>query len=170
VALSITAEQTIRRMANFFKWKFQLRGLFGLDFIVSADDQVWLTEINPRYTGSVELLEFVTGQSLLIDHCACFEYAPPPAHAPAWIPATDKLLGKAVLYSPGKLTVNLAAALSAEGYRDWPRVADVPPAGTLVERGEPICTVFSAGETAVACRTRLFAAARQVYEALQGGP
>ncbi|RPI80640.1 MAG: ATP-grasp domain-containing protein, partial [Planctomycetaceae bacterium] len=46
---------------------FPLRGLFGCDFIM-ADGVPWLTEVNPRYTGSTELLEFHRQTSLLSQH------------------------------------------------------------------------------------------------------
>ncbi|MCE9524855.1 MAG: ATP-grasp domain-containing protein, partial [Planctomycetales bacterium] len=53
-----------------------LRGLFGCDFILSDDGTPWLTEVNPRYTGSVELVEFLRKTPLLDWHrraCALAE-------------------------------------------------------------------------------------------------
>ena len=41
-----------------------LNGLIGLDFRLSGD-QFWLTEVNPRYTASVEVLELASGRSVL---------------------------------------------------------------------------------------------------------
>ena len=41
-----------------------LKGIVGLDFRFDGST-AWLTEINPRYTASVEILELATGRSLL---------------------------------------------------------------------------------------------------------
>ena len=40
--------------------RFELSGLFGVDFILDGD-QVWTLEVNPRYTASVEIVERATG-------------------------------------------------------------------------------------------------------------
>ena len=50
---------------------FGLRGLFGVDFVL-AGGVAWPTEVNPRYTASVEVVEWATGRSLLAMHAAAF--------------------------------------------------------------------------------------------------
>jgi predicted ATP-grasp superfamily ATP-dependent carboligase len=49
--------------------RFALSGLFGVDFIRTGDG-LWLIEVNPRYTASVEVLERATGVSFLGCHAA----------------------------------------------------------------------------------------------------
>jgi predicted ATP-grasp superfamily ATP-dependent carboligase len=155
VALSIKVESTIRRIANFLKWKFQLRGLFGVDFVLSHDEQIGVTEINPRYPASVEILEFATGAALFCDHVECFVEAP-TAPAVEWSPLPGATLGKAVVYSPAKVTVNTAFPFNVEGFRTWPRHADVPAGGTVIRRGDPVLTVYAQGDSLDDCRTQLF--------------
>ena len=48
---------TMRRIGQTLGSGFSLRGLFGCDFLVEQGVP-WLTEINPRYPGSTELIEF----------------------------------------------------------------------------------------------------------------
>jgi len=50
-----------------------LRGLFGLD-LIRGQDGLWLIEVNPRYTASMELLEGLSGRSFVAEHCAEFVY------------------------------------------------------------------------------------------------
>lgn len=159
IALPVRAEHAVRRMANYFKWKFQLRGLFGIDFIADGE-QVWLTEVNPRYTGSVELLEFATGQNLVASHAACFGVeAPAPA---MWTPLPDMWLAKGVVYAPREMEIERTPRFTAEGYREWPVMADIPAAGTTIAAGEPVCMVYARAGSVGDCREALFAAAREV--------
>jgi uncharacterized protein len=46
-----------------------VRGLFGLDLIRSSDG-LWLIEVNPRYTASMELHETIHGESFVAKHYA----------------------------------------------------------------------------------------------------
>ena len=77
------AEATrIRTLGAVLATSFGLRGLFGVDFILS-DGHPWPVEINPRYTASVEVLELALGASLLAAHRSVFDPA-----APAIIPSS----------------------------------------------------------------------------------
>ena len=48
-----------------------LRGLFGVDFVL-RDGIPWPVEVNPRYTASVEVLEFAAGIRALTLHRSIF--------------------------------------------------------------------------------------------------
>src|SRR5690606_22046574 len=69
VTLDTRGEILARRTGTVLAHRFGLRGLFGCDFIVNAKGEPLLTEVNPRYTGSVEVLEVLCGATLLEDHC-----------------------------------------------------------------------------------------------------
>jgi predicted ATP-grasp superfamily ATP-dependent carboligase len=166
VALPVRIESTIRRLANFLKWKFHLRGLFGLDFVVTPDGAVGLTEVNPRYPASVELLEFATGVCLLLDHCACFEGGPCETPEVDWEPLPHRVLGKAILYSRSKVTVRFEQAFPPDGYRTWPRYLDVPTPESVIPPGAPICTVAATGATPAECREQLQNEARRLLAAV----
>jgi predicted ATP-grasp superfamily ATP-dependent carboligase len=40
-------------------------------------------------------------------------------------------------------------------WNQTPLVADVPPGGTRVSVGEPVCTVFTVGKTAAECLAQM---------------
>lgn len=114
-----------------------LQGLIGFDFRL-CDDELWLMEINPRYTASVEVLELATGQSLLnlaSDAKGSLDRD--------WSP---RLVAKQILYATETFR---SADLSEHwhGTDPWqvPFLADIPVPNTLIERGWPICTVLASG-------------------------
>src|SRR5205085_2528059 len=50
---------------------FALRGIFGVDFLFDGD-RIRPVEVNPRYPASLEILERITRQPLLVHHFAAF--------------------------------------------------------------------------------------------------
>ena len=149
-SLSIPVEHKMRRVGNILKWKLGLKGLFGVDFIITQDERIFVTEVNPRYPASVELLEFATGHALLHHHIACFAEVSAPM---AWTPTVEgQLFAKAVLYAdkPFELQHDLSAEIG--DYNDFPKLADLPAVGTCFKAGDPICTVFSECQTVQQCR------------------
>jgi hypothetical protein len=114
---------TIRRIGECLGSQAGLRGLFGCDFLVDHE-QAWLTEVNPRYPASTELVEHVLRVPLLDCHrraCEGFldgdrpfvvpsSFAAPPllvvspsggyrAVPPEGGTANPPILGKIVLYA-----------------------------------------------------------------------
>lgn len=165
-ALSIPIEHKMRRVGNILKWKLGLKGLFGVDFLVTTDERIFVTEVNPRYPASLELLEFATGQVLLSDHMRCFADI---ESTPAWTPsAQGPLFGKAILYAdkPFQIEDDLSAEIA--DYHEFPKFADLPAVGTSFNTGEPVCTVFAEGQSVEHCRESITAnlqAMRQRLEA-----
>src|SRR5262249_40439035 len=108
VSLPSAVVDQIRAIGALFAGKAQLRGLFGCDFLVN-DEQAWLTEINPRYTASVELIEHALRQPLLDWHrraCESFSKAGRSFAVPwddctlvSCEPNAARVLGKIVLYA-----------------------------------------------------------------------
>jgi predicted ATP-grasp superfamily ATP-dependent carboligase len=54
--LDIRLHATLGRLGDCLAGEFELRGLVGVDFLLSGQT-VWPVEVNPRYTASVEVLE-----------------------------------------------------------------------------------------------------------------
>lgn len=160
--LSVAVEHKMRRVGNVLKWKANTKGVFGVDFIVTEDERIFVTEVNPRYPASLEILEFSTGLALIEGHVRCF--AETDAQA-SWSPDVEApMFGKAVLYSPENFI--LTADLSAEikDYTEFPTVADIPNSGTEFKTGDPICTVYAQGQTVQDCREALVTELSQVSE------
>ena len=110
-----------------------LRGLVGLDFRLDGDS-VWLTEVNPRYTASVEVLELASGRSFLNPEMTSGQ----PGHA---------VVVKQILYASSTMTApDLSDWLPGSDPWQVPFLADIPVAGGRIESGWPICTVMAYGD------------------------
>src|SRR6185436_19377899 len=118
-----------------------LQGLFGVDAILNPEG-IWIVEVNPRYTASLEVLERavrIQTVALHIDACLKKRVAPNTATEP------DAVHGKAVLYADRPVTITPGFAEWTQhlncGY-DNPTIADIPMVGTSIAATHPICTVF----------------------------
>jgi predicted ATP-grasp superfamily ATP-dependent carboligase len=157
--LPVGIEHLVRRIGNYLSWKFNLCGLFGCDFVVDGDGMPRLTEVNPRYPASTEVLEHALHVALLRDHAAAFGGELPAARPPV-TPAVDAL-GKFVLFSDRDFVAPAPADwlqpaewLHAGLWNQTPLLADVPQAGTPIAAGQPICTVCTVGKTTAECLAR----------------
>lgn len=166
VALAVQTELQVRRIANVCNWMGGLTGLFGVDFILDETGRPWITEVNPRYPASAELLELITAQPLMLEHCACFDDVPipPPMKLP---PLDSPVLGKAVLYSRRPIVVR-QELVENNGFdvSSFAPLADVPAAGTAIEQGHPILTIFATGRDIEDCRAALRTKAREIEQQL----
>jgi uncharacterized protein len=122
-----------------------LSHLFGLDFIGQS-----ILEVNPRYTASLEVLEFAHRVSLLTR-----DTPPPPA---------SRVVGKGIYYAAVPITFPTSGPWeeSLSHCTDvWkpPAFADIPHAGTLIEPGQPVFTLFASADTEAECVHQLKAKA-----------
>jgi predicted ATP-grasp superfamily ATP-dependent carboligase len=141
-----------------------LRGLFGIDAIV-RDGVPWPVEVNPRFTASVEVLEYATGLRSLVQHRRAFEPAAPFAPDRG----AKATVGKAVYYAPQQVVVPSGGpwedVLRRQSLRvDAPSFADIPAAGQRIPAGRPVLTMFSTGATIPECELRLRQSASEMDE------
>jgi predicted ATP-grasp superfamily ATP-dependent carboligase len=139
-ALDVPTEHMIRRIGNVLMWKFQLRGLFGCDFIVDSEGSPWLVEVNPRYPASAEIFELACGFTLLRSHAAAFgaSWNDPDAEFETH---PESVIAKGVLYAPCDFEMPALDPLQiATPWQSMNRVADVSPPGTRIHAGDPVCT------------------------------
>ena len=169
VFLPVEAEFLVRRWGNILKWKFGLTGLYGIDFIVDDAGQPWLLEVNPRLTGSVEVLELACGLSLLSDHIACYapyaatlarEFVAPP------VIAENERLGRAILYAPYLLRSHIPLP-DPVPWDSAPLLADIPEFGSLIEPGQPVCSLYAWGSDEADTTAKLFEAAGRLETLLE---
>jgi predicted ATP-grasp superfamily ATP-dependent carboligase len=136
-----------------------LRGLFGIDFVYDGTTP-WVTEVNPRYTASCELLELALRRPLLREHWrACLPDHPPPrsADVPPRCGRAPAVLGKLFVYARDPvLAPDFARFLQPRSAWTVPYLADIPAAGTRFGPGQPVCTVFASADDPDACRKKLF--------------
>jgi predicted ATP-grasp superfamily ATP-dependent carboligase len=152
---------TIMRIGQVIAEQFELLGLFGVDMVIDADT-VWTIEVNPRYTASVEIVERVTGSKAIAMHAeACNNFQLPQIHLPAQPAAANSrpCHGKAVLFARRDFEIPRQfadVALAGSLKQPWPSHGDISPAGTPIQAGRPILTLFAEGATVeeVECQLR----------------
>lgn len=120
-----------------------LTGLFGIDFILK-DHLVYLIEVNPRYTASVELLELAGQQSFLAEHLRTFGRKSGIAENQS----SYRILGKAIYYAPSECVFPQEVPFSNYNIKElWeiPDYADIPVAGSSIHLGQPVMTLYAQG-------------------------
>jgi predicted ATP-grasp superfamily ATP-dependent carboligase len=169
--LTPALEQAFGRLGEALAQGCQLRGLFGVDCVL-REEVPWPVEVNPRYTASVEILEYAQGEPALRWHHQVFDpraLAPPPCVLPPSIP----LIGKAILFAraplcfpaegPWRTTLHLPPPLT-----EPPEFADIPHAGERIAAGRPILTFFVRAASPPACRAALRQTAADLDQRLFG--
>jgi uncharacterized protein len=134
---------------------FGLVGLFGIDLIL-RDGQPWPVEVNPRYAASVEVLEWATGTSLMLEHLRAFGRA---ARLGSSIRPRG-FVGKAILHADRSFRWPSSGMVPLGIPWEFPEVADIPRPGAEFRPGEPVFTVFARGNSPEACRRELGARLR----------
>lgn len=128
-------------------------GLFGID-LVETQNELYLLEINPRFTSSMELLDLTGTKAIATAHAACFEANLPSQTLHSKIPAL-KPRWKRVVYTQQSIqwpSVDWNKVASELGGRcsltqtDQPMVlADLPDAGSFSPPGAPVVTMYGYG-------------------------
>jgi predicted ATP-grasp superfamily ATP-dependent carboligase len=126
---------------------FHLREHWGIDYVL-RDDRVYPLEVNPRYTGAVEVLEHGTGRG-------AFE----PGEVPP-VRGSGGTIGKAIYYAPFALKFPPEGPWDADlmgPFDPWrvPEFADVPEPTSPIEAGSPVFTFFASGSCSAEVRERL---------------
>jgi predicted ATP-grasp superfamily ATP-dependent carboligase len=145
----------LERLGNELVLRTQARGLFGIDGIL-AEGSFWPVEVNPRYTASVEVLEYSTGLRAMQHHRRVFETSAEPI-LPG--PAAG-VVGKAILYAradgvfptdgPWRETLEVPGTVE-----EMPDFADLPNPGDRIEIGRPVLTLLCRADTIEACLAAL---------------
>jgi predicted ATP-grasp superfamily ATP-dependent carboligase len=135
-----------------------LCGLFGVDGVV-RENIFWPVEINPRYTASVEVLEYATGWQALAGHAHVFMRDRLPSERERRAPGDD-CVGKAILFAPADVVFPADGPWMKElrtptPLDALPGFADIPTAGERIEAGRPILTFYVRARTASACESAL---------------
>ncbi|QDU19903.1 ATP-grasp domain-containing protein [Urbifossiella limnaea] len=157
VELPAATADTLGRFGSALAWAGGLVGLFGVDFIIDAAGVAWPVEVNPRYTGSVEVIEHATGRAVMLDHATAF--GAPLGDWPVRRDPRHRGFGKAVYYAPRRFVFPAHGPWDDRGgpFDPWslPTFADVPAAGSTIEPGWPVFTLMEGGSSAADVRRRL---------------
>ncbi len=154
--LTLTAGQVavLRHVGEAVVTRCGLHGIFGIDFIRDSEGDLWPIEINPRYPASAEVVEAVTGKSVLDQHLEPWDRSSTGPRQ-AWH-------GKAIVFARNPCTV-------CDLYRwfDPEQIADVPEPGERTPAHRPICTLLATGDSTLTCRRRLHDMAQELYTRLE---
>jgi predicted ATP-grasp superfamily ATP-dependent carboligase len=130
-----------------------LRGLFGVDCVL-RDGVAYPVEVNPRYTASVEVIEYATYTPALAVHRRAFE---PDAPLPEPGRSSSAVVGKAVLFAhrpfhfPARGPWCRSVGKVRAGRGGMPDFADIPHEGEWLEEGKPVLSLFAAAATVARC-------------------
>jgi predicted ATP-grasp superfamily ATP-dependent carboligase len=143
----------LRRTAYRLQDVAEVCSIWGIDF-VPWDAFVMVIEVNPRYTASIEVIEYATG----------FCSLNPSMTRPKAVPY---LVGKAIYYAPARLTFPASGPWDdslAHAADVWtrPDFADIPHPGDVIEAGQPILTILTDAATEDACLAKLKARAAEL--------
>lgn len=142
---------------------FRLRGVNTLDFMVNPRG-IFVLELNPRWSGSVELIENYLGERIFERHLsACRGLAFDSGKEVQ--DTRPGYWGKTLVYADFPFTVKKhenkeLRFLYENGVRDIPR------AGTRIDKGQPICTVLTKAGSDKECYLSLQAKADWVIKLL----
>ncbi len=151
---------SVREMAESLTRSFGLRGVNGLDFVLGRDEAgrpvPYLVEVNPRYTGSMELVERAYGLNIFSLHLEAMA-----GHLPDFSLGNREgcpYFSKGIVYARRTVTMPETAGWREKGRRD------IPFSSERIKAGHPICTALAQGETRDECWRRLLVAAETVWQ------
>jgi uncharacterized protein len=152
---SVSAEvfERVERLGEAVAARFGLVGLFGIDLILK-DSHPWPVEVNPRYTASVEILEWALGRSLLAEHFRACGLS--REGADSWS-GPESFAAKAIVFADRPFRWPSDWVMPAFNPAEFPEIADVPNPGTTFRPGDPVLTVFARGDSPGECRRVLAA-------------
>ena len=156
--LPAAALAALGRAATRIASRFELRGLNGIDYVLTDRGPVVL-EVNPRFTASMEILEEREGTSFFDAHLRALDGSPGVGEGGRLSHSPDSPVGwraKGILYSDAAVIAPDPGALVALGARDRPR------RGLTFEAGRPLCTLVVEATGVADCRRRLAERAAEV--------
>jgi predicted ATP-grasp superfamily ATP-dependent carboligase len=152
--LTVAAQETdsiigaVEDIATKLTRRFGLRGVNGFDFILTSSPQgqhiPYLVEVNPRYTGSMELMEWAYHLNIFNLHIRAFK-----GDLPSF--SLREQLHQSYFYGKGVVYARYNATMpETEGWRERRR-RDIPFTAEQIRAGHPICTVFAQGRSHDEC-------------------
>ena len=163
--ISLTEEQIekLQYFAGIVGRESGLLGLWQADFLMHRGS-LTLLEINPRWSASMDILDVCLNIRLVELHYECiskilsqaaFEQLAREGCKRAKKPI-ETMLGKLIVYAQHTFTVSHAQSdhwwanrweSDMKTLNNRSRFADIPDAGTVVEKGSPILTVLASGRS-----------------------
>lgn len=132
--------EQVRQLAAFLTREYGLIGVNGMDFMLKGD-RIYLTEINPRYSASMELAEQAYKLPIFDLHTQAVLEETLPSFRLETAAKRKKFYGKAILFAERDTAVPDTRSWQAKGIRD------IPESGEKLRKGGPICTILTESPT-----------------------
>ena len=141
----------VAKMVSLLTRHFGLKGVGGIDIIISdgpdGRPRPFLVEINPRFTASMELIDWGYGLNIYSLHMDAVNGYLPDFSLTRHL--EGPFFGKAIVFARHSIIIPDTGGWSERGWRD------IPFAGDEIKKGRPVCTVFAGGRTHNECLTNL---------------
>jgi len=159
-AQQLSLFEAVEKIVNCLARQFNLKGAGGIDFIISRGQDNTLTpfliEINPRYTGAMELIEWAYGLNIYSLHLNGLNRSLPEFCLSDY--PIDTFHGKGILFAPEFVRIRNTEGWAEQGRRD------IPFPGDEIDQGHPVTSIFTRGKTYNECLTNLFTGAENLRQ------
>ncbi len=114
---------------------FGLVGSNGVDLVISEEGLPYVIEVNPRFQGTLECVERTLRTNVVRLHAeACVQ-----GILPSIVKNTSFFCVRLILFAPHpSITPDLST---------FKEVRDIPLPGVIIEKGEPVCSIFVKGSS-----------------------
>ncbi|MGQ9641733.1 MAG: ATP-grasp domain-containing protein [Candidatus Bathycorpusculaceae bacterium] len=133
---------------------FGLKGCNGVDIVISKNGTPYVVEVNPRFQGTLGCIEKIFGINLVDAHIKACLYGEMPT-----IKKSSKFCTRLILYAPKRVIVPDLTVLQ--------EVWDIPLPNSIIEEGEPLCSVLTEGKSRDASLRKAEEKAKLVYARLR---
>ena len=130
-----TLQPEMVRVAEAIVSELRLVGSNGVDFLLTEKGPV-VVEVNPRFQGSLDVVEMSTGKNVFQAHVDAFGGILPEKSVP------KKVAGRAILFTDESIKIDEPLARWIMG-KDW--IRDVPRPGSNVKKSDPVASVLATG-------------------------
>ena len=144
---------------------FHLKGYFGLDFILK-ENMLYILELNPRLTSSLEVFEKKYDGLLFNCHCDIFLQGDQfdllcLEELKKITKVDDKCFGISIIFAPKNMEIT---ELEIKLLREISYTTDCPASGRLIEKNQPLCSVFSEGHNLLYLQESLETMEREIMQ------
>ncbi len=129
-------------------------GSNGIDCIITESGECVIIEVNPRIQGTIECLEQVYDTNIIAAHIqACTQNT---FSRKVWTP--QRYCTRLILYARESTTI--------PSLQRFQGIQDIPFEGTVIEKGEPLCSLYTIGSHRRQVLDSSFTRATQIYDYL----
>jgi predicted ATP-grasp superfamily ATP-dependent carboligase len=149
MTVSAHVRHKIKEYISILTQSTSLCGFNSLDVIIDAHDNIFILEVNPRISASVELL--LLNDMFYLHKQACDGEVLPSIGQPS------RLRQLHTLFADKPMRVN--------NHADWPECCcDIPPSNRVIVQGEPVCTIIISDTEPEMLEQKAFKAKQYIFK------